>query len=560
MVGSPSRSLKTKSFAVASGKGGVGKSITALNFALQFAKRGLRVGVVDLDPLSNIHVLLDVDEETLGRYTATSVEETESLDDVTLRAFERLHLLFPAPKTGAGDSVALRRQLHERFADELDARFDIVIFDMPAGISKDENLAFLPQIGNLIVVVQTEPTSQVSAGGYLKAALEIAPSIRVFLLYNRVSDATPGMLRAESLAQTYNRYVPEELQLTETQLASMRRLGVIPEDPALDLLQDSFSPDVNVLYRVLGLLSVCRELILPRLPKRLGVGERSERLLRSYMARYPEIEDPSDYVEDLADYLAGFLASEGVEPRSDGGERAERGAGLLTKEQFQILVSYVGDVKASPEWRSARAVTREVETRLDEIRNAQRAFFVQTDAGTAERVEQLLGRFLRQIHTLTKERGAENLHRRGGVLLFYLSMLKLQRSERVQELFRAFVPYRKEEGREVRDRYTQIRRLVEKDQSYHDQFLSTIRRLYPVLTRQLSRLVSRFELYGLLLQNERGEPHREAYFRLLTQFLHDTVNSGLGVAIGIRFTPASDALRDGANELLELLSEPAKSA
>lgn len=535
---------------MASGKGGVGKSITALNLALQFAKRGMRVGVVDLDPLSNIHVLLDVEESVLHEYAVAGDAEHTGLDEVCYEAFERLHLLFPAPKTAPGDSVKLRRRLFEQFAAELDRRYDLVLFDMPAGISKDENLAFLPHIGNLVVVVQSEPTSQVSAGGYLKAALEIVPDIRVFLLYNRVSETVPGALKAESLAETYNHYVSEDLRLQDEQLRDVRRLGIIPEDPALDLLQDSFSPDVNVLYRVQGLLSVCRELMLPRFPRRLGVGERLERLLRSYIARYPEIGEPERYVQELAEYLAGFLAAEGVQT---GGQ------GLLTDEQAQVLGSYLADVKEWRMWRSVRAATREVENRLDEIRNAQRAFFVQTDTGAAERVEQLLGRLLYQINNADGMSSA-SLRRQGGVLLFYLSMLKLLRSDRVQELFHSFVPYRSENGHNVRDRRTQIRRLVEKDTAYHEQFLATIRRLYPVLTRQLSRLVTRFELDGLLLQDRKGEPNREAYLKLLTQFLHDTVNSGLGVAVGIRFTPASDALREGANELLGALGEPAKSA
>jgi hypothetical protein len=304
------------------------------------------------------------------------------------------------------------------------------------------------------------------------------------------------------------------------------------------------------------------------MPRRLGIGERSERLMRSYIARYPDIGDPADYVNELVSYLEGFLESEGLLPArgkgatdrnngttGPGNGTAGGGTRLLTEDQHEVLLSYLSDLKAWPLWRAARAVSREVATRLDEIRNAQRAFFVQTDAGTAERVEQLLGRFLWRINTATtKSSGA--LHRQGGVLLFYLSMLKLLRSDRVQELFRAFVPYRSDSHGTVRDRYTQIRRLIEKDTAYHEQFLSTIRRLYPVLTRQLSRLVGRFQLDGLLLQNTDGTPHREAYLKLLTQFLHDTVNSGLGIAVGIRFTPASDALRDGANELLEAMGEP----
>ncbi len=56
------RSLIGKSVAVSSGKGGVGKTITACNLAIYYARRGLRVGLVDVDPLSDVATLLDLQE------------------------------------------------------------------------------------------------------------------------------------------------------------------------------------------------------------------------------------------------------------------------------------------------------------------------------------------------------------------------------------------------------------------------------------------------------------------------------------------------------------------
>ena len=56
------RSVVRKSLAVGSGKGGVGKTITACNLSLHFARKGMRVGLVDLDPLSDVASLLDLYE------------------------------------------------------------------------------------------------------------------------------------------------------------------------------------------------------------------------------------------------------------------------------------------------------------------------------------------------------------------------------------------------------------------------------------------------------------------------------------------------------------------
>jgi Mrp family chromosome partitioning ATPase len=56
--------LAARSVAIVSGKGGVGKTITAVNLALYYCQRGLRVALVDLDPLSDVASLLDLAESS----------------------------------------------------------------------------------------------------------------------------------------------------------------------------------------------------------------------------------------------------------------------------------------------------------------------------------------------------------------------------------------------------------------------------------------------------------------------------------------------------------------
>src|SRR5690625_5960665 len=53
---------ETKTIAVVSGKGGVGKSNTALNFSIELCKRGNKVLLFDLDiGMGNINILLGKD-------------------------------------------------------------------------------------------------------------------------------------------------------------------------------------------------------------------------------------------------------------------------------------------------------------------------------------------------------------------------------------------------------------------------------------------------------------------------------------------------------------------
>ncbi|MDR1179886.1 MAG: AAA family ATPase, partial [Spirochaetales bacterium] len=111
--------LKAKSFAVGSGKGGVGKSTTALNLAVYYAKLGIRTALCDLDPLSNIATILDISEEELSR-VQEEIQDGPSLpDDYILPVFTNLDLLFPRPKLKRGQSAKLLSSIFVSFAGEL---------------------------------------------------------------------------------------------------------------------------------------------------------------------------------------------------------------------------------------------------------------------------------------------------------------------------------------------------------------------------------------------------------------------------------------------------------
>ena len=111
------RQVIEKSIAVGSGKGGVGKTITACNLAIYFARKGLRVGLVDLDPLSDVASLLDLyeSEQALQDAGTGSPAPEAGLDAYVLSAFRGLQILFPLQKLGTNEARGLKEKIYTRF-------------------------------------------------------------------------------------------------------------------------------------------------------------------------------------------------------------------------------------------------------------------------------------------------------------------------------------------------------------------------------------------------------------------------------------------------------------
>jgi cellulose biosynthesis protein BcsQ len=224
--------LGAKILAVGSGKGGVGKSTTALNLALLSARAGMRTALIDMDPLSNLATILDLPSERLDGIRREL--DSSEISNYRLRLVPSLDLLFPHPnhrgEISRGES-ALYELVFERFAAELAMNYDRIILDLPAGIVQDENLRIFPRLKSMLVVTNAEPTSHVSAGGYIKAALEVNPDLRFFIWNNKFEASADLDFNPRDLWGNYNRYAPDELLLSESARERMEHVAFIPPGP-----------------------------------------------------------------------------------------------------------------------------------------------------------------------------------------------------------------------------------------------------------------------------------------------------------------------------------------
>ncbi len=152
---------------VTSGKGGVGKSNTAINLAIQFRKMGQQVIILDADfGLANIEIMFGaVPKHNL----CDLIYQGKSIRDII--TWGPMDVGFISGGSGiAGMSNLSIDYLNYiiRNLVELDEMADTIIVDTGAGIS-DAVLEFLVASGEILLVTTPEPTSITDSYSLLKA-------------------------------------------------------------------------------------------------------------------------------------------------------------------------------------------------------------------------------------------------------------------------------------------------------------------------------------------------------------------------------------------------------
>lgn len=223
-VGQQTRPL-ARIITVTSGKGGVGKSNTSINLAIQFRKMGKRVIILDADfGLANIEVMFGA----VPKFNLFDlIYQGKSIKDII--TWGPMEVGFISGGSGIAGMANLSREyltyIIQNLA-QLDNIADIIIVDTGAGIS-DAVLEFLVASGEIILVSTPEPTSITDAYSLLKA-LNRHPRFStetsmVKMLANRVEKSGEG----EALYNKLNAVVARYLKLP------MSYLGEIPQDNQL---------------------------------------------------------------------------------------------------------------------------------------------------------------------------------------------------------------------------------------------------------------------------------------------------------------------------------------
>lgn len=541
--------LRQKSIAIASGKGGVGKSTTALNLAIYYAKLGIRVALLDMDPLSDITTILDLEspEDTLKERTEASTSS------YIQPVFTNLDLLFPRSKLRRGESQTLFQKALREEGSLWNQRYDLLIYDLPAGIGQEENLTFLTYVDRLIIVTNAEPTSHVSAGGYIRAALEVAPHLKLYFWHNKYSLVQENGFNPKQVIENYNRHVPEELQIDRGRLGIVKDIAFIPHDPSLDLLQNNLSLEGSTLLKLLESCEVLQKKLLAEVPEHLPLDENGKNLIKHYIGSIRKLPGSKEAVRQVEEFYGAFYRS--TSTPTIGKFLAKKKLAEFSETLRKELFQYIEQIRRHRLRNRLLEVIPLLEESLESLKDAGRLFAISPSRSHSKRIHD---RMVSLLSEAVQEKNLEPFDRNLlGLILFYFALSKIIVSPSVQQLFFDFIPKRKNsKGVWVRDKNRQIHYLVEKDLEYHKRYFLLIKKLFPVVLTQLSVLIRTYpSLETWILKDRTGSANRTAYLKLLTGFVHDAIHAGLGVFIGFKFNTASEAIKQGARNLLAELSQ-----
>lgn len=207
--------------AVASGKGGVGKTNISINLACEMSLRGRSVMLLDADlGLANIDVLLGLKPQ--GNLEDV-ISGKQSLKEIICRGPLNVNIIPAASGVAhmADLSEAERAAIINAFS-ELDEPVDVLIVDLAAGISGNVT-SFAKAVQELIVVVCDEPASMTDAYALIKV-LATKHGVKHFrIIANRMPDDAAGFEVYQKIVDTATKFLN----------VGISYLGAVPEDDYL---------------------------------------------------------------------------------------------------------------------------------------------------------------------------------------------------------------------------------------------------------------------------------------------------------------------------------------
>lgn len=203
-----------KSYLIASGKGGTGKSMVSVNLGYTLARSGKKVVLIDFDMgmrcldlylgLEN-NIVYDISDVLRG---VCRIKQALVKD----RKYPNLYLIAASPKRDDGDITPLHVKV---LCDKLKEKFDYVIIDAPAG--NEDNLVIASAGADEAIIVMMPEYSSIRDADIMDRAIRDLGIEKTACIINKVN---PELIK--------DGYAPSLTEI-DRQL-KMEVLGVIQED------------------------------------------------------------------------------------------------------------------------------------------------------------------------------------------------------------------------------------------------------------------------------------------------------------------------------------------
>ncbi len=227
----------TRVYAVASGKGGVGKSSVTANLAVAMAQNGLRVGVVDAD----------IYGFSIPRMLGVSGKPTQ-VDDMILPplAYDvkviSIGMFVPGNQPVVWRGPMLHRALQQFLGDVFWGDLDVLLLDLPPGTG-DIAISVAQLIPGAEILVVTTPQQAAAEVAERAGAIAVQTHQRIAGVIENMSWLElPDGTRQEIFGSGGGRAVAESL--TRTIGTEVPLLGQVPLDTALRIGSDNGAPVV----------------------------------------------------------------------------------------------------------------------------------------------------------------------------------------------------------------------------------------------------------------------------------------------------------------------------
>ncbi|AXO33009.1 Mrp/NBP35 family ATP-binding protein [Micromonospora sp. B006] len=255
---------RTRVYAVASGKGGVGKSSVTVNLAAALASRGLSVGVVDADIYGHsVPRMLGADGAPTRVEDMIMPPQSHGVKVISIGMFT------PGNAAVVWRGPMLHRALQQFLADVYWGDLDVLLLDLPPGTG-DIAISVAQLLPNAEILVVTTPQGAAAEVAERAGAIALQTHQRVVGVIENMSwlempdgsrmevfGAGGGAAVAESLTRTIGAQVPV---LGQIPLDTRVREGGDAGQPIV--LAQPDAPAAKAMFQVADRLAVRRESLL----------------------------------------------------------------------------------------------------------------------------------------------------------------------------------------------------------------------------------------------------------------------------------------------------------